>query len=1382
MKTHRIVALLAVLGCMFYARSARAASPGQEALDRGTALYKLGRYDDAITAFKEATEKDAGLLMAWENLGWAYHRAGRHREAIETWGTVLKVEPRRRELLNEIAAIHLADRRFKEAAEVLTRSLRVDENQPAIRMRLASAYEETGLLREAESHLRVAARSAPGPQAVLRLSEFLERHGREDDARSELRAALPRLGSGSGLVGLRLARLEAQRGDRAYQRGDNRQAKAAYAEAIRLDPRNAQFRINLGWAHRKAGEPNEARAAWKAALDLDPARSALYRHIGDVALEQSDLQTAASMYSRAWRSAERQPSIPFHLAEIALEEGRGSEAGPWLDELFRLPDADKEWSRRVAGLFSRVEQLDPGIEMFEARLKVSRAPDETRGALSSLRARKGSLAYQASDLDTAERELKEAVRLDPKNRHAMRDLGWAYWTAGRFDWTGEVWARYASAYPDLAEPHNLLTHLHLKQRDFEAAVTSARASLRLDPNQPAQKLKLAKALHWNKQFVEGKQLAEAIAKESPDDLPTQLFLAELLMQYHDFARGRDQWKRVLDLGHREAKAEYYWVKSIYELGEYDTALAEAKRLLDAEGPKQPLLQFLAEDAVLRGSDGEAIQWYAMMTRHFPERLPAWLELARLREKNKDLEGARATLAQAQEKHPGRFQVALALAQLDRTAGRGDQAYAEFTALSRGHAGQRDVFWGRFETALETGRREEALATLRAAKEPLLKAYETRGQEARVLYAMNRHRDAQRALEQVIEPPKGTYYVPILMYHGLGDHPRSASLPVAQFESQLRALQSAGYTALTVVELARILEGKQPFPKKPILITFDDARNDSFDRADPLLARYGMKATMFVPTARILDGHPFFADWKRISAYAASGRWDLQSHGHHAHDLIAVDGEQQVGSFLVNRQWLEETKQPESYDEYAARVDADYRISIEELKQHSSQGLQVVGYAFPFSEAGQESVGNEARAGELNQELLKRYFRFGFVQDDSGFNELGAKAGSGLMLRRFGVPREFDGEALLRHLALHDPRLVARAQSARFHFWQAEYTRARSGFERLASEEPYLKGEAAYYLAAIQAQRGRPDVAQRQLEIAQSAGSTRLSDDPALAQRIRWENGVRLAPRFDFTSDSDQREMQWQGALLHTGRIGAFEASFGAGRVALRQEGLPSLEGPELSVAARLGPFENWTLDGRVAQRTPGDVERSFPWNLGITVENDRLEMRVRGGIGDVETLQARLLGMRLESYNGFAALHLSPSVIASFDGSYGRYDDTNERVDLAGKLLVRPPSWAGFGVGGSFGWSDTLFRSDFYYSPEALRVMRGLVSYQRRWDPGWLVETELGLGVSRDEPNGRIGTWTVTGRAGQAWSERLRTLFQGRYGNAPAYESWGFGGTLEFRF
>ena len=60
-----------------------------------------------------------------------------------------------------------------------------------------------------------------------------------------------------------------------------------------------------------------------------------------------------------------------------------------------------------------------------------------------------------------------------------------------------------------------------------------------------------------------------------------------------------------------------------------------------------------------------------------------------------------------------------------------------------------------------------------------------------------------------------------------------------------------------------------------------------ERTVVVLERHGLKATMFVPTGRILHDHPFFADWKTIASHAGSGRWNLQSHGHHAHDPITV---------------------------------------------------------------------------------------------------------------------------------------------------------------------------------------------------------------------------------------------------------------------------------------------------------------------------------------------------------------------------------------------------------------------------------------------------------------------------------------------------------------
>jgi hypothetical protein len=542
----------------------------------------------------------------------------------------------------------------------------------------------------------------------------------------------------------------------------------------------------------------------------------------------------------------------------------------------------------------------------------------------------------------------------------------------------------------------------------------------------------------------------------------------------------------------------------------------------------------------------------------------------------------------------------------------------------------------------------------------------------------------------------------------------------------------------------------------------------------------MKATMFVPTGRIVDGHPFFADWPRMRAIAASGRWDLQSHGHFAHDPIVLNADQGQGSFLVNRQWLAEEARLETHDEYEARLTGDYERSIREIESRFP-AQRVVGYAFPFSESGQESVGNEPGSAETNQALLERFFRFGFVQDQSGYNEIRAGETAGL-LRRFGVPRDYDGEALLRHLALLQPRAAALAESARVHYWSGEYEEARRLFASLEENEPRMQGETSYYLASIQYERGRYSAARRHLEVAESLSSPRLAADPGLARRIRFE-GVRIVPRADFSRDSDDRESESEGIEVRAGTLGPVEASFGVDRVALRQEGYASLDGRELEAAARAGPFGRWSLEGRAAQRAFDGVEDTLSFNAGLSFESDALQLRVSGGRQDVDTLLARTEAIQAEGVAGHALVRLARGLVATLDGAIDRRDDGNERQDYVARLTLRP-AWGrsvGLGFGAGVGFSDTLFQSPLYYSPERLRWARGTLSFGRRWGAGWSLEGDLGAGIASDELRGDKPTFSVAARTGQPIGRSLGTIFEGRYASSPGYSGWGVRAALEIR-
>lgn len=152
-------------------------------------------------------------------------------------------------------------------------------------------------------------------------------------------------------------------------------------------------------------------------------------------------------------------------------------------------------------------------------------------------------------------------------------------------------------------------------------------------------------------------------------------------------------------------------------------------------------------------------------------------------------------------------------------------------------------------------------------------------------------------------------VPILTYHYIGNNPNpedklrySLSVTPDNFDSQMQYLSQNGYTTITLDTLYASLKGDFPLPPKPIILTFDDGYMDFYLNAYPILKKYNLSATSFIPAGLINQG--YYLNWDQIKEMDKSGLIKFEAHTIYHSDLTALDDNQIKYELLESKKILE----------------------------------------------------------------------------------------------------------------------------------------------------------------------------------------------------------------------------------------------------------------------------------------------------------------------------------------------------------------------------------------------------------------------------------------------------------------------------------------------
>jgi peptidoglycan/xylan/chitin deacetylase (PgdA/CDA1 family) len=133
---------------------------------------------------------------------------------------------------------------------------------------------------------------------------------------------------------------------------------------------------------------------------------------------------------------------------------------------------------------------------------------------------------------------------------------------------------------------------------------------------------------------------------------------------------------------------------------------------------------------------------------------------------------------------------------------------------------------------------------------------------------------------VLGLPLSRRALPVFVYH---------EVDPAQFAGDLEFLQRNRYRTLSLAEFVAGTQRKSGSLGRGVLLTFDDARQNFYDTALPVLKEFNAHATLFAPThwmsapAGAADRERFMG-WEQLRDSAASGLVDVQSHAHR-HALV-----------------------------------------------------------------------------------------------------------------------------------------------------------------------------------------------------------------------------------------------------------------------------------------------------------------------------------------------------------------------------------------------------------------------------------------------------------------------------------------------------------------
>ena len=297
----------------------------------GMALNRLGRRDDAISAFRKAYSINPMYDKAYLEAARLLQAKNDTSGAITAYQQVIRLDSSNVSALRELGAVYASIGQYKEAEQQFRKALSLSADDSLTNYNLSTALYGQDNLKDALGYAEKAYKSArkDGSMSsankvsiVYNYALILDENGRVDEAVPVYQEALE--------LDARHVKSLINLGNIFLASGDGSTALTFLMKAVALEPANFEANNNMGKAYLQQKDYSTAVDYFQTALKLDSSNNDVRANLARAYASAEDYENARAVYTDVIKSDNSNWDAYIELAKVCLSLNDGDNAERYL--------------------------------------------------------------------------------------------------------------------------------------------------------------------------------------------------------------------------------------------------------------------------------------------------------------------------------------------------------------------------------------------------------------------------------------------------------------------------------------------------------------------------------------------------------------------------------------------------------------------------------------------------------------------------------------------------------------------------------------------------------------------------------------------------------------------------------------------------------------------------------------------------------------------------------------------------------------------------------------------------------------------------------------------------------------------------------------------